>query len=66
MYKDIVSSLMQDQPFPVGREDCLNTVKLLNSFYRSDEKSVWVKVDTPELSTRLGRPNEEISKLYRN
>jgi UDP-N-acetyl-2-amino-2-deoxyglucuronate dehydrogenase len=50
----------------VTREDCLATLRLLHAFYRSDEAGGgWVAVDSPEQSTRLGRPNEAISNLYR-
>ena len=65
IYKDIASSLLDNEPFPLGRQECLNTIKLLNAFYRSDEECGWVKVATAKQSDRLGRPNEEISKLYR-
>jgi hypothetical protein len=49
----------------VSRDDCLNTLKLLHAFYRSDEDGGWVDVATGAASARLGRPNEAISDLYR-
>ena len=65
MYRDIVADLQGGTPYPVDREDCLNTLKLLHAFYRSDEAGNWVNVDSDDESTRLGTANEEISNLYR-
>jgi len=65
MYKDIVAYFREGTPYPVSREDCLGTLKLLHAFYRSDEAGGWVDVDSPEESQRLGRANDEISALYR-
>ena len=64
-YRDIVADLQGGTPYPVDREDCLNTLKLLHAFYRSDEAGNWVNVDSDDESTRLGTANEEISNLYR-
>ncbi len=65
MYQDIAAFFRDGTPYPVDRDDCLGTLKLLHAFYRSDEAGGWVDVDTDEESRRLGRPNEEISNLYR-
>lgn len=65
MYKDIAAFLFNGKPYPVSKEDCLNTIKLLHAFYRSDEEGTWVKVDDTQQSVRLGRENEVISNLYR-
>jgi len=65
MYGDIVKHFAGEAPYPVSREDCLSTLKLLHAFYRSDEASDWVKVDSEEQSQRLGRADEDISNLYR-
>lgn len=66
MYRDIAASFHQGVPYPVSRADCLATLKLLHAFYRSDEAGGgWVTVDSPEQSSRLGRPDEAISDLYR-
>ena len=65
MYADIVADLSGGAPYPVHRDDCLGTLKLLHAFYRSDEAGTWVDVDTDEHSVRLGRPDEDISNLYR-
>lgn len=65
MYRDIVADLFGKAPYPVAREDCLATLKLLHAFYRSDEAGGWVAVDSEEESKRLGRPNEAVSGLYR-
>ncbi len=65
MYADILSSLAGRAPYPVSRDDCLATIKLLHAFYRSDEVGGWVEADSDTPSARLGRPNEEVSNLYR-
>jgi UDP-N-acetyl-2-amino-2-deoxyglucuronate dehydrogenase len=65
MYKDIVGHFVGDAPYPVSREDCISTLRLLHAFYRSDEAGDWVNVDSKEQSQRLGRTNEVISDLYR-
>ena len=65
MYKDISAFFHQGVPYPVVRNDCLNTIKLLHSFYRSDEAGTWVTVDSEAESVRLGKPDEALSNLYR-
>jgi predicted dehydrogenase len=65
MYRDIVAFFKDRTAYPVSRDDCLGTLKLLHAFYRSDEAGGWVDVDSDEQSDRLGRPNEAISNLYR-
>ena len=65
MYRDIVSFFRDGTPYPVNREDCLGTLKLLHAFYRSDEAGGWVEVDSDQQSERLGRTDDAISDLYR-
>ncbi len=65
MYRDIVAFFRDGTPYPVSREDCLGTLKLLHAFYRSDEAGGWVEVDSDDESPRLGRTDEAISDLYR-
>ncbi len=65
MYRQIVAFFRDGVPYPVDRADCLGTLKLLHAFYRSDEAGGWAEVDSDLQSERLGRPNEEISDLYR-
>lgn len=65
MYRDILADLSGMTPYPVDRQDCLKTLKLLHAFYRSDEQGGWVKVVEDLASVRLGRPNEAISNIYR-
>jgi len=65
MYRDIVADLSGGAPYPVARDDCLATLKLLHAFYRADEAGGWVAVDSNEESQRLGRPDESVSRLYR-
>lgn len=65
VYRDLVEDMQGGQPYPVNRRDCFNTLNLLHAFYRSDEVDSWVDVQAGVKSSRLGRPNEEISNLYR-
>jgi len=65
MYKDIVAHFAESVPYPVSREDCLGTLRLLHAFYRSDEAGGWVDVNSEQESQRLGRTNEKVSNLYR-
>jgi predicted dehydrogenase len=65
MYSDIVEHFQTGATYPVSRDDALMTIRLLHSFYRSDEIRDWAVVDTTEQSSRLGRPSDEISKFYR-
>lgn len=65
MYQDIVSFFKDSSVYPVSRNDCLGTLKLLHAFYRSDEICGWVDAENNQQSERLGRSDEKISKLYR-
>ena len=65
MYRDIVAEFQDGTPYPVDQNDCLQTLKLLHAFYRSDEAGNWVNVDSDDESIRLGKPDEETSNLYR-
>jgi predicted dehydrogenase len=65
VYRDLVDDLNGRRPYPVDRRDCLNTLNLLHAFYRSDEVGGWIDVQAGEPSQRLGRPNDEVSRLYR-
>ena len=51
--------------FPVQYEDTFATIRLLNSFYVSDESQAWVNVSTAPDSVRLGRFDNELAKIYR-
>ncbi|WPE17745.1 Gfo/Idh/MocA family protein [Candidatus Thioglobus autotrophicus] len=64
IYQSIYDALLQDNDYEVSSEDALRTLKLLNSFYSSNEKKKWVSVDSSS-SNYLGKENDEISNLYR-
>jgi UDP-N-acetyl-2-amino-2-deoxyglucuronate dehydrogenase len=64
LYKEISDYFIEGKAFSVTREDCLSTLKLLHSVYRSDEARGWVDVNYSE-SDRLGRDNDELANLYR-
>jgi len=65
IYKDITEFWYKKIPYPVDQKDCLNTIKLLDAFYRSDELGMWVDVESDKESVRLGRPDESLANLYR-
>jgi UDP-N-acetyl-2-amino-2-deoxyglucuronate dehydrogenase len=65
LYKDIYLSMNTEAPFTINQNDCLQSMRLLHAFYRSDEKNNWQKVNEDGESSRLGRTNNEISRLYR-
>jgi len=65
LYDDIYVSMKTGNPYSVSHQDCLQSIRLLHSFYRSDEKNNWQEVNEDGESIRLGRENNEISKLYR-
>lgn len=65
LYREIAAFFREGKPFSVQEEDCLNTIRLLDAFYRADEAGGWVQVRSPEESTRLGRADSKISDLYR-
>ena len=65
VYADIAAFFADGTPYPVSREDCLATIRLLHAFYRSDEAGGWVDTGEAAQSARLGRANEDISNLYR-
>lgn len=65
LYTDIYSSLKNNKPYLISRDDCFKSIQLLHSFYRSDEKKNWQLVDESGQSSRLGIGNEKISNLYR-
>ncbi len=64
-YRDVNNYFSKFTKFPVSYNDCLNTIKLLNSFYISAEKKKSVNPKKIMDSKRLGIKNENISKKYR-
>jgi UDP-N-acetyl-2-amino-2-deoxyglucuronate dehydrogenase len=65
IYRDIVRYFHDGVPYPVGENDALSTIQLLNAFYVADETGGWVDVATAGDSARLGRPDEALADLYR-
>lgn len=66
LYKDVYKTMNSNEPFSVSFDDCLSSIKLLNAFYQSDEMSGWKNLFDEGESSRLGRSDEKISKLYRS
>ena len=65
MYEDISMSRNGERPYPVTKNECLETLSLLHALYYSDEIADWASPANRHQSSRLGRSNEEISELYR-
>ena len=66
LYKDIYHSMHTNAQYSVTQNDCLQSIRLLHAFYRSDEKNNWQIVNEEGESLRLGKENHEISSLYRS
>lgn len=66
IYSEIAASLTEHKTFPVTFEDTLNTIRLLNAFYVSDEEQNWVEVANSRDSDRLGKVDENLADLYRS
>jgi UDP-N-acetyl-2-amino-2-deoxyglucuronate dehydrogenase len=65
MYQDILAARRGEAPYPVSKNDALETIRLLHAFYCSDESGAWTKVSDVDQSSRLGRPDDNISNNYR-
>lgn len=65
MYEDIVKDRAGVSPYPVGEVECRATLSLLHSFYCSDEGECWVDPGEGHESSRLGRVDDTVSRLYR-
>lgn len=67
IYRQILDDFRGNSKYPIDRDDCLGSIKLLHAFYRSDEIRGAVDMNEPEMieSSRLGMPDESISKIYR-
>ena len=65
IYQDIYNHLSSEKPYPIDREDCLETIRLLHAFYVSDEQGRWIDLEDALHSSRLGQDNEIISEMYR-
>lgn len=65
MYRDIVAFYREGRAYPVSREDCTSTLRLLHAFYYSNETGSWVAVKEGHESRHLGRSDEDFANLYR-
>ena len=65
LYDEIAICLIENREFIINQNDNLKTIKLLNSFYLSDEQSKWINLNDNEESTRLGREDIELENLYK-
>jgi len=66
IYGEIARALNEECDFPITKDDTLNTIRLLNAFYVSDEEQSWVDVQSSRDSSRLGRPDDALADLYRS
>ena len=65
VYNDIVSHFRTKKKYPISETDCMNTLNVLDAFYRSNEIGNWVSPDDKNYSQYLGEENKELSDLYR-
>ena len=64
-YKHVLDDLAGRSEYPISYADALGTLTLLHGLYKSSELGEWVDLGPQTVSERFGRPNEEISRLYR-
>lgn len=65
MYRNLVDVICRGGVHLVDQQDCAGSLALLHAAYLSDEVSSWVEVGKYDESSRLGRPDDQISSLYR-
>lgn len=65
VYSEILDFFNNDVPYPMSKDECLKTIKLLHAFYRSNEVEGWVDTSSEEESMYLGRKDEKLADLYR-
>ena len=63
-YRDVVENLIRKKKFPIDFQECQKTLRLLHSFYYSNEKNKEVIVSKVKKSSRLGEENKSLSNLY--
>lgn len=66
IYEEIVGHMNDLSCFPITYQDTLETIKLLNSFYLSDEFGRWIEVNSAGDSGRLGQADHDLADLYRS
>tara|TARA_B110000116_G_C16794303_1_gene565678 strand:- start:241 stop:1344 length:1104 start_codon:yes stop_codon:yes gene_type:complete len=64
IYKFIKLNFYSKIKYPVNDKDCYKTIKLLHSFYKSNEVKKTIKLLSKFESNYLGRKNNKITKLY--
>jgi len=65
LYREIADYFEKGASSYVSYEDALQTLRLLNAFYVSDERRAYADVASAGDSARLGRPDEALADLYR-
>ena len=66
LYEDILNSFEKKKPFPVSKLDNEGTIALLQAIYVSAEnQGKVVLVNQKQESNQLGKPDENLAKLYR-
>tara|TARA_B100000963_G_C22613527_1_gene666096 strand:+ start:161 stop:1249 length:1089 start_codon:yes stop_codon:yes gene_type:complete len=64
IYKDIYSYFDSKNPYPIDYLDTFNSIKLLNSFYISNENRKWVYLNQSMDSSKLGIDNKNLQDMY--
>ena len=64
IYKDIYKTYSKGSKYFISEKDSINTLKLLNAFYVSDEKNSWIDTDDNTESKKLGKLDKKLIKLY--
>ncbi len=65
-YEDVVLHYRRKRKYPVNFKECFKSINFLNALYCSYEKNgKWIKLNKINISKRLGKSSEKISKIYR-
>jgi len=65
LYHSISSYFHNKEDYLISEQDCLNSIKLLHSFYVSHESGKTYNLSEGKESARLGEFNEKLFSLYR-
>lgn len=63
-FRDVVADLQHEKPHPISFAEGTRAIRLLNALYRSAEDNREVFLDEGVTSHKLGKPDEQLAKLY--
>lgn len=63
-FRDVIADLKDEKTHPISFEEGTHAIRLLNALYRSTEDNREVFLSEGVASHKLGKPDEELAKLY--